>query len=113
MTLPAPSDLTVATFLVLHTTVTSASKFLASWTAAADGSRCAVDEDPLPLPGICRSQAPQGQDRPVADRRSLLEGRAGRLVRQRGAFPHADEPRVGAELPRVDAEDLVPGLELG
>ena len=49
--------------------------------------------------------------RSVADRRSLLEGHAGRLVRERAALPHADELGVRAE--PADAEDRVADLELG
>src|SRR5229473_4876810 len=78
----------------------------------ADGPGRAVDEDPLPLPEICQSQTPQRVESPVADRRSLLEAHAGRLVRDSGALPHADELRVRPEPEPTAAEDVVTDREL-
>src|SRR6266516_3538238 len=79
---------------------------------SADGPRCAVDEDPLPLPEICQSQAPQCIETSVADRRSLLEAHTGRLVRDEGALPHADELRVCTEPETTAAENVVTDREL-
>ena len=78
----------------------------------AHGSRSAVDENPPSLPKIRRPQAVQSQDRPVADRRRLFEGHAGRHAGQRGTLPHADELRVCAEVAGIDPEDVVADLEL-
>ncbi len=70
----------------------------------------AVDEDALPLQIASLSQAGERKRRSVAGRRGLLEGHAGRHVRERAALPNADELRVR---PRTDAEDAVADLELG
>jgi hypothetical protein len=78
----------------------------------ADGPGRAVDEDRLPLPEIGQSQAPQCIESPVADRRSLLEAHAGRLVRDSGALAHADELRVRPEPEPTAAEDVVTDREL-
>ncbi len=77
-----------------------------------DGPGRAVDEDPLALAEICQSQAPQRVQSSVADRRSLLEAHAGRLVRDSGALPHADELRVCPEPEPTAAEDVVTDREL-
>ena len=79
---------------------------------SADGSRCAVDEDPLPVPEIRQSQAPQCIECSVANRRSLLEAHAGRLVCQQGTLPHAGELRVCPEPEPTCAEDVVTDREL-
>src|SRR5207245_6428746 len=96
-------------FLVLHTAVTSAPKYLASCTPAVSGR--AVDEDLLPFPHIGWSHAHQGQDRSVADCRGLFEAHAGRHVGQRGTFPHTDELCVCPEPPRTGTEDVVTDRE--
>lgn len=79
----------------------------------ADGPRGAVDEDRLPLLQMGWPQGVQGQDRPVADCRRRLEARAGRHGRQGASGSHAEELRVGTELPWIDAEDEVADRELG
>src|SRR5215471_1527933 len=79
----------------------------------ADGPGCAIYEDPLPLPEICQSQAPQCIEGSVAYRRSLLEGHTGRLVCDSSAFPHADELRMCPEAETTRAEDVVTDRELG
>ena len=78
----------------------------------ADGPGRPVDEDPLAHPEICQSQAPQCVESSVTDRRSLLEAHAGRLVRDSGALPHADELRVRPEPEPTAAEDVVADREL-
>src|SRR3989442_5787733 len=57
----------------------------------ADGAGRAVDEDRLPPPEICQSQAPQCIESSVANRRRLLEAHTGWLVCDSGALPRADE----------------------
>ena len=97
---------------MLHTAVTWAPKCLASCTAGRpDGAGGAVDEHAPPLERAGLPQARQRERRTVADRRSLFEAHAGRLVRQRAALPDAGELRVRARA--LDAEDLVADLELG
>ncbi len=78
----------------------------------ADGPGRAVDEDPLALPQICPSQAPQCVESSVADRCGLLEAHTGRLVRDSGALPHADELRVCPEPEPTAAEDVVTDRKL-
>ena len=78
----------------------------------ADGPGRAVDEDPLALPGICQSQAPQRVESPIADCRSLLEAHTVRLVRDSGALAHADEFRVRPEPEPTAAEDVVTDRKL-
>src|SRR5205085_1636088 len=77
-----------------------------------DGPGRSVDEDRPPLPEIGQSQAPQCIESPVADRRSLLEAHADRLVRDVGALAHADEFRVRPEPEPTAAEDVVTDREL-
>jgi len=57
------------------------------------------------------SETREREARPVADRCSLFEGHAGRLLCQWGALRHGDELRVCAEA--VDAKDVLADLELG
>jgi hypothetical protein len=82
------------------------------YPCGADGPRRAVDEDPLALAEICQSQAPQRVESPVADCSSLLEAHAGRLVRDSGALPQADELRIRPEPEPTAAEDVVTDREL-
>jgi hypothetical protein len=72
-----------------------------------------VDEDPLTLPQGRPPEAAERIQPSVAHRRRLLEGDADRLVGDQAALRDADELRVCAERPRVEAEDLVSDREPG
>ena len=87
--------------------------FASGHSCGAEGSGCAVDEDPLSLPEICRSEVRRCQGLPRRRPPRPLRSHVGRLFRQRGVFRHADELRVCAEAARIDAVDVVTGLEQG
>src|SRR5438270_4814016 len=78
----------------------------------SDGPRTAVDEDGLASAQVCLFQRRQGIEPAVADCCSLLEAHAGRLIRDSGALPHADELGVRTEAEPSYAEDVVAGDEL-
>ena len=73
------------------------------------GAGGAVDGHTLSLP-ILGLEAGQSEEGSVDDRSGLLEGHAGRLVRDHACLADADVLGVGATL---DAEDLVAGRKLG
>src|ERR1700694_5003656 len=74
---------------------------------SSDGPGRAVDEDPAPLPEICRCQAGQRVERSVAGRRSLLEAHTGRHVRNSTARAHAHELGMCPESETGGGEDSV------
>src|SRR5579859_3196375 len=78
----------------------------------ADRSGRAVDKDPLPLPGMCGSQARQCIEGSIANCRGFLKGYSNWLVSDLGTLLHAGELRVCPEPESRSAEDVVTDREL-